>query len=413
MRYEGSGNRPPRAMGSATTWFWVLGVLALGTRTVSADVTPYVGAKATRESNLFRLSDQSDATSVLGRPERSDTYTRTEAGIKARAQVSRQIFDLDANVYHADFQRFDFLDHDGGGAGGMWNWVVGNDWEGNLGYRYDRTLSNLEIQNAAGQGRNLRRQQTGVGSAQYRITPRWRARIGAEDARVRYDLESQRALDYDGRTGELGLQYVTPAETAVGVRVRRLNGDYLRTQTVDSTAVNNDFRETEGGLTLDWRAGGRTRLHGNVGHTRRTHDQLTTRDYSGTTARAAVDWTYSEKTRLNAAVWRELTTADDLSAGYVVSKGASLTPVWAATAKLRFDATASYAERSYRGDPNLALGLASERNDTVRALRVGLNYLPWQKVNLGLGVGTEERTSSQALSDYDNRIVDASVRVEF
>lgn len=412
MRHDRGNDRRLRPTGRGWTW-WMLGGLALGTHTALADITPYVTAKTTRESNLFRLSDQADATSVIGRPERSDTVTRAEAGIKARAQVSRQIFDLDANMYRADFQRFDFLDHDGGGAGGMWNWVVGNDWEGNLGYRYDRTLSSLEIQNATQAGQNLRRQTTGVGSARYRITPRWRAHVGAEDARVRHSLESQRYLDYQGKAGELGLQYVTPAETAVGVRVRRLNGDYLRTQTVSGTDVNNDFRETEGGMTLDWRAGGRTRLHGNVGQTRRTHDQLTGRDFTGTTARAAVDWTYSEKTLLNAALWRELTAADDLSAGYVVSKGVSLTPVWAATAKLRLDATASYVERDYRGDPNLALGLASQRNDVARGLRVGLNYLPWQKVSLGLGVGTEERTSSQALADYDNRVVDASLRVEF
>lgn len=412
MRHDRGNHRRPWPAGNS--WAWgMLGGLALGVPTAWADITPYVTAKTTRESNLFRLSDRADAASLIGRSERSDIYTRAEAGIKARAQVSRQIFDLDANAYRTDFQRFDFLDHDGGGAGGMWNWVVGNDWEGNLGYRYDRTLSSFEIQNAAQAGRNVRRQTTGVGSARYRITPRWRAHVGAEDARVRHDLESQRYLDFQGRAGELGLQYVTPAETAVGVRVRRLNGDYVRPQTVGGTPVNNDFRETEGGLTLDWRAGGRTRLHGNVGRTRRTHEQLAARDFTGTTARAAVDWTYSEKTLLNAALWRELTAADDLSAGYVVSNGVSVTPSWAATAKLRLDATASYVERDYRGDPNVALGLSGQRNDTVRGLRVALNYLPWQKVSLGLGVGTEDRTSTQALADYDNRIVDASVRVEF
>jgi len=412
MRHKRSNNRRPRPAGSGWAW-WMLGGLALGTHAALADVTPYVSAKTVRESNLFRLSDSADTQSTLGRNERSDSYTRAEAGIKARAQASRQIIDLDANVYHADYRNFDFLDHDGGGAGGMWNWVVGNDWEGNLGYRYDRTLSNIEIQNAAGDGRNLRRQTTGVGSARYRLTPRWRVGVGAEDARVRYSLDSQRALDYDGKTGELNLQYVTPAETAVGARARRLDGDYLRTQTVNGTAVDNDFRETEGGLTLDWRAGGRTRLHGNLGHTRREHNQLAGRDFTGTTARAAVDWRYSEKTQLNAALWRELTTADDLSAGYVVSKGVSLTPGWAATAKLRFDATAAYVERDYRGDPNSALGLASERSDKVRVWRLGAGYQPWRKASLGLGVTTEKRTSSRALADYDNNIVDASLRVEF
>jgi len=412
MQHDRGNHRRLRPATRGGAW-GLLGGLVLGAPAAWADVTPYVTAKTTRESNLFRLSDRANAASLIGRSERSDSYTRTEAGIRGRAQVSRQIFDVDANAYRADFQRFDFLDHNGGAAGGMWNWVVGNDWEGNLGYRYDRTLSSFEIQNAPQAGRNVRRQKTGVGSARYRITPRWRTHVGVEDARVRHDLESQRYLDYQGKAGEVGLQYVTPAETAIGVRARQLNGDYLRTQTVGGTPVNNDFRETEGGLTLDWRAGGRTRLHGNLGRTRRTHEQLAARDFTGTTARAAVDWTYSEKTRLNAAVWRELTAADDLSAGYVVSNGLSVTPSWAATAKLRLDATASYVERDYRGDPNVALGTTGQRSDTVRGLRVALNYLPWQKVSLGLGVGAEDRTSTQALADYDNRIIDASLRVEF
>lgn len=371
----------------------------------------YASYDVTRDDNLFRLSEGAVAPVVNGTSSRSDTYTRAEAGLRAGADVGRQHFSLNANANRTTFRKYGFLDYTGGAANTAWDWRVGNQWNGNVGYSYARTLASFELQ---GTGQDLRTQTRGFANANYRFHPSWRTHLGIDNNRARYSRAASREVDFEGRSGEVGLQYVAPSESALGVRHRQTDGDYPNRQLVNGTAIDNSYDQTDTGLTLDWRLSGQSRLTGGLDYTQRNQAQLSQRDYSGGTGRVAFDWNEGEKLTWRVGAWHELSEADDLAASYVVADGVSLTPGWAISSKLKLEATASRVEREYRGDPRVVLLVLTERReDVVKGARLALQYLPTSKIGVSLSYLDERRTSNVALADYRDRIVNAGLRVEF
>src|SRR5688572_20452201 len=51
---------------------------------------PFVSHTVTRDDNVFRLSEQSDAAAVLGSPSKSDTYRSTAVGLNFDVPAGRQ-----------------------------------------------------------------------------------------------------------------------------------------------------------------------------------------------------------------------------------------------------------------------------------------------------------------------------------
>jgi hypothetical protein len=92
-----------------------------------------VSGGITYDSNLFRLSDEVDAQSVIGTSDKSDIIYRLGAGGKYELRQSRQKFIAEANVTEYRFRNFDDLDNTSSDLRGEWQWQVGNDWSGQLG----------------------------------------------------------------------------------------------------------------------------------------------------------------------------------------------------------------------------------------------------------------------------------------
>jgi len=392
----------------------VLGAAALwqtGVTTTFADSAVYALADVTRDSNLFRLSDSANTVALLGTDQREDTYTRGELGFRTDANAGRQHFNVNGNVNHSRFDRFSYLDNTGGTANAVWNWAVGNQWQGELGYGYNRMLAAFELQST---GQNIRTQKHGFANANYQFHPSWRTRVALDDLKTDYSAATSQDRISDGRSGEVGLEYVAASQSTVGVRVRRTQGDFPNHQLVGTTMIDNSFEQTDTGVTLDWRASGHTRVVGGVDYTRRTHSQFSSRDYDGPTARLNVDWNQSDKLLWRAAAWRELTESDDLTPSYVVSDGVSLIPSWSISSKVNLAATASRVKRDYRGDPRIVLlVLTQRREDVVNTATLTLRYLPTPHIGVNMSYTDERRTSNTPLDDYRDRIVNAGLRVEF
>lgn len=392
---------------------WVLGagMFLGGYMTLArAEVKPYVAASYTHTDNLFRLSDQADPNAAIGTGDKSDNYRRLEAGVDMNAQVSRQKFNLQAGVNQTRFERFDFLDNNGGAGRAVWDGEIGSVWRGRAGYEYARSLSAFEVLSA---GKNIRTDRRGFGEVDFRIFPSWRIRAGAD----KYDVENSQATrqTLDNRTASraIGLHYVSATEDYLGVQSKSTDGDYLNSENINGTLVDNSYDETENGLVMDWRPAGHSRLQARASYTERHYDQLPARDYQGPTARLIYDWSLTEKTLVNAVVWRELTVADDLSASYVLSKGINLGPKWSATSKVTLRAGLAHETRDYRGDPRLILTALNERSDRLNMATFSASYLPSPRIQMGLGYETGRRTSTRALSDYRYQNVSGNLRVEF
>lgn len=369
-----------------------------------AEVKPYVLASFTHDDNLFRRSDQADP--------RADNYQRLEAGIDLTAQKARQRLNLRAAANRTEFERFSFLDNQGGAGHVGWDGEMGRAWQGRAGYDYTRSLASFALL-AETEGRNIRTDRRAYAEIDYRVFPSLRLRLGVDNADVKNSLENQRALDFESAAAAVGVHYVSAAENFIGVQSKLTNGDYPNPENINGTPVDNSFDEAENGFVLDWRPAGHSRLQTRLSYTDRRYDQLPARDFKGATGRLIYDWNLTGRTVFNAAAWRELTVSDDLSASYVVSRGVTLGPRWSVTPKTTVQAAVTQERRDYQGDPRSVLIGLQERADKLNSLAAAVAYLPFRKVQVALGYEAGKRTSTRAFSDYRFRSINGSLRVEF
>jgi exopolysaccharide biosynthesis operon protein EpsL len=362
------------------------------------------------DNNLFRLSDSADPVTAIGSSERSDTIFRVGAGIDANLPISRQNILLNARFELREFDRFDLLDHTAYRFGGAWNWRVGNDWEGLLGYQRDHYLSGLaDIQRAV---KDMITTDHAYGSAAYRIDARWRVRGGLDFWRYEHGDASQ--LTLDNRTGSLviGGDYVTPANNSIGAQFRYTEGKYPN----QILTINNDYKEYETSAVARWVVTGKSTFTGRVGYTKREHEQFAQRDFDGLTGRLEYDWFVANKTLLNFALYREIGSYIDTNASYVVNQGGSFGPAWAPTDKVILQARLVHEKRDYQGEPVVAVVGVPQREDTFRGIRVSAGWAPRRSVEVVLSAEHGDRNSNVSFPidrSYDYTSYLANVRLRF
>ncbi|MFZ5593394.1 MAG: XrtB/PEP-CTERM-associated polysaccharide biosynthesis outer membrane protein EpsL [Pseudomonadota bacterium] len=377
-------------------------LLAVGQTRASQEDTfrPYVSAAIVHDSNLFRFSRD------FRQDNTSDTIKRLEAGVNVDYTLGRQQVLVDASVNRHLFQRFDFLDFDGNDGRAVWNWQLGNRWQGDLGYTRNQRLATFtEVQSPV---RDVRTQQSAFINAIYKFDPDWRLRAGGNW----YDLESgaaaRRFLNRKEISGVLGAEYVNEAGNFVGGQVRVIGANFPDRVV---GVLDNSYVQTEIQGVADWRYTNLSYFKGRLGYTQRKHDQISSRDFNGLTGRLTYEWSVTAKTLARAEIGREIGSIDNLINTYVVTRAVSTGATWLPTAKTFVKADLAYKQRDYRGDPGL--GFTGVREDDIRTLSVSVGYTPMRNVQLALDAVMERRGSTRIFADYSYNMVSASVRVEF
>ena len=363
---------------------------------------PYAYARVLYDSNLFRVSgDFSD--------EEDETITHLGGGVETDLKLSRQHLLLDLEVDRALYRDFDDLDHTRVEGVGTWAWRVGNLWNGNLGYKYDRRMSSFEEQFV--REKDMRTTNTGFFDAGYQIHPDWRLKAGLEYSDVSY--QDRKRLERDATAGLFEVQYRNTRNTRVGVRAKYTDND-LREQDVLGVSVNNDYTEREISGVFYWEGTGKSALEANLGYTDQSFDELDERDFQGTTGRLIYHWKISGKTKLDFSVWRETSTKSDEISSYVLEKGVEIRPVWQATPKISIFGDVSYVDADFKGQNEVVTALGGQRrNDDTWKYRIGTRWRPRQYMQFSLSYRREERDSSIDTRDFDDDQVDVRVRFDF
>jgi hypothetical protein len=276
---------------------------------------------------------------------------------------------------------------------------------------HQRRLSGFADLSAA--VKNLVDSDTALLSGGYRLDPRWRVwgtLIGFE---TENGAPTQRSNDTTVTTALAGAEYRSRAGNTVGLQVRRAAGRFPNREAVAARLVNNEYTETNPALTWAWAITGQTRFDGRLGYTVRRHEQFSQRDFSGPTFQLHYTGSSTGKLRIDAAAWRELWTAESQTSSYVVASGVRVSPLWAVTSKLSLRGSAIYETRSYEGDPGVALGIASLREDTLRTLQLEAIYAPVRSVDVQLLLSKGTRDSSQPANQYEYESALLNLRLRF
>ncbi|HEV8644634.1 MAG TPA: XrtB/PEP-CTERM-associated polysaccharide biosynthesis outer membrane protein EpsL [Burkholderiales bacterium] len=373
----------------------------------------FVSEAVTHDDNVFRISSQSDPAAVLGSP--GDTYRTTSFGFNLDVPVSRQRFTGGLTLNNTNYDRFTVLNFDGHDGRAIWQWQIGNQLSGELGYTETLALSSLaniqgDVQSST--PNPLKTQRTFFNAA-YTLTPRWR--LQGEVSRLEQSNEvfefQVNDIGIDGT--DLTASYFTPANNQVGLNMRVEEARFPNSQTVGTIVIDNAYRQYRVAAITDLTLTGRSHVSARAGWISRSHDQLPERDFTGSIFHAAYDWMATGKLTLSAIAQRDVSATEQVNTSFVLVKGAALRPSLRPTEKVRLSGAYEYSEREYRGDPGQVVSTVPPRTDQVRSAGLAVSYRPVRSVTLEMAVRRETRSSTFVSGDYKAEIFSVSARLGF
>ncbi len=354
----------------------------------------YVFTDATYDDNVFRVANSAEALAQSGTTTRSDIETTFGVGANVKIPVSRQQFNVDAELRRTLFNRFDQLDNNNGELKGEWQWAYASRASGTLGYEYERGLTDFfEFQSAS---RDTIVDQNFYGSAKIPVHPRWTVVLGSNARDVDYDERPE--LDRDTTAIYAEALFQTRARTFVGVRLQE-----SETEFDNNGLVNNDFDESNYSVVVRWNVTGKSRFAGSLGRTERDPSNAASGDFSGGTGQVEYRRIISGKTHVDFKLFRQTSLVDEI-ASLVVAEGAAVEPQWKISPKLTFRGELRYEERDFRGLTN------SGRSDDLLSLRARLAYKLSRALTLNLGLGYQTRDSNVDDSEFDQTELSAGIR---
>ena len=358
-------------------------------------VRPYASYSLARDSNYFRVANEAQAQALLGSSDTAVTTRNIAVGVDADFRFGRQTVLLRTNVNQSNFDRPQLQSQNGRLLNADWQWVIGNQWSGNLGYLQAREL---QSQNDAVSSQASVRDRNDLNiSVNYLLHPSISVQAGGRRSRSEFSPGSRAILDLEENTRNLGFRFISRAGNQIGLQWRQVDGNYL-----NRPAPNDQFQQSEISLQGDWRLGGHTLIHAQVGNTRRNENQNT---QQSPTWRLAVDWTPTGKSSLSAFLQRQINSSDSIAtATSNVNRMQGLSANWQLSAKTILNAALTTETLDFT---NLA------RRDKTQTANVGMSYQPTRNITLGLNYQVGRRDSNLDSVDYRYRQVTTNIRGSF
>lgn len=372
-------------------------------------VSPYIAESITYDDNLLRLSKEADPLLVSGQTSTAETIKQTIVGIKLDWKQDRQNVIVDASINESQFARFSLLDYSGKNLQARWNWQLGNDLSGALGYTTNTVLGSFaELQRLVG---NLSTQQHTFFDGAWQARPS--LRLNGAVSRDTNSLTSSPANGNELMNYEVGAYFTPPSGNELGIRAMRQIGIYPVKQLIFGIPVDNGYTQDQFLATVKWQYSGHILANGQAGIVSRTQNQLSSRDFSGRTMHGTLTWLASGKSQIAMSAWDEIDPYDDLTTSYTLSQGLSLSTNWNPTAKLGMAAQLQHLKRDFLGDPGLLLFPQPTRHDILNSASLSVNYQPVRAASISASIQTEHRGSNRALMDYADNSANLSVSLKF
>ena len=375
-------------------------------------VQGYVSSSITHDDNLLRLSGDVNPMTVSGQPSAADTIKQGTAGVKVDWKQSRQEVLLDASVIDARFTRFTILNYRATNIQSRWNWQLGNELSGDIGYNRNTSLSSFDqVQSLT---KNLSTQQNEFFDTAWQVIPSFR--LNGSVTHSNYNVPSNSTYGNNYMAYTAGAYFTPRSGNEIGIKGSRQVQSYPVLQSYSGVLVDNGFTQNQLLATINWLYSGHIRINGQAGVVNRNQNQFAERNFNGKTMRGTLTWIASGKTRIDLTAWNEIDPYDDLTTSYTQSKGVSLGPTWNPTGKLGVSVLMQHLKRDFLGDPLLVLYPSLQipvRQDIVNTASLSVNYQPVLAVNISGSIQTERRASNYLHDDYADRTVNLNLSFQF
>lgn len=345
-----------------------------------------LGAGVAYDDNVFRLPStitpaQEAGLRTTGSTARGDTIFTLSAGAAVNKDISRQNIQLGANINQLLYTEHTAFDTTLVNLGATWNWRVGNQVGGRIGYKQNQYPS--QFLNTTTFTPNKRTVAIPFASIGYQFHPSWELRAGYQYVDISNSAATFKLADLQQSEYEGAVRYRTQFGNLVDLFYRFTDG---KRPNVEQVAVVVDpvlqrpgqFEQNDFGLRVErWELTGRSRFEGFLAYTNRSYQQFANRDYSGPTFNLNYIYLPTGNTSISLAVYRLIGAFTDVTANYIVTTGVTLAPTWQATSKLAFGMTAFYQDRDYQGRPAIETALLAQeeqRNDDLYSVGVNATY---------------------------------------
>jgi exopolysaccharide biosynthesis operon protein EpsL len=375
----------------------------------------FVSEAVTHEDNVFRLAGARDPTPILGSSSKGDTYRVTSFGFNLDVPVSRQRLLASLTWNDTRYHRFTVLNLNGHEGRAAWQWQVGDDLGGQLGYTESLTLASLaNIQSGVQSSTpNTLKITNAYVNAAYKLTPRWQLRGELGRLQQSNSVPERKVNDISVESSDLTFSYVTPADNQIGLNMRVADASFPNPLFIAGIPLDNAYRQKNVAVVADWTLTGRSHVSARAGRVSRSYAQLPQRDFDGETYHAAYDWKPTGKLTLTAMAQKDISATEQVNVGFVLVKRVGLYPALRLTEKTSLSGFLENSDREYAGDPGLVLGTVPPRSERVRSAGMTVSYRPTASVTLFVALRRETRTATVDFGDYVVNALSVSGRLAF
>jgi len=374
-------------------------------------IKPYVAATLLYDSNFLRLSDSADPVALTGQSDKSEFVKQVTAGFDLDWTVSRQHFIVKANVNQNWFQNFTTLDYTGWDTLAQWNWQLGNNLDGEIGY------SNAEALGSFGQLNgvldNLINSQRYFANGGYLFHPNGKIKLGVFRTERDFDGTSRQFSNNAENNAQADLQYLSPTGSTLGLQVIATDGEYPERDILPGSTQDNAYTRMHYALTWDWHSNSKTRIDGLVGYVQQDYENFGFRNFDDIIAQLTLNWQASEKTVLDLSARRLVSQADNLFSSFVLTQGIWFNFSWQATPKIALKLPISYQEQDYLGGGGTSAAGIGQQKDKVTNVGLNVMYHPVDSISIGPVLNFENRDSNNPIASYESKSAGVNLQADF
>jgi exopolysaccharide biosynthesis operon protein EpsL len=413
FQYGGKNNATKNRYLLSFIWLISVGMPIKSYAAASADDTikPYVASNLLYDSNFLRLSDNVDPALVTGRGDKSEFIKQVAAGFDMDWTISRQHIIIRANANQNWFQNFSNFNYTGWKTLAQWNWQMGNNLDGEIGYSNNQTLGSFVQLNSLVD--NQQNNQHSFVNAGYLFHPNGKIKFGLFRDERQYDVEGRQVSNNIEDNAELNLQYLSPTGSILGARILATDGQYPQREFAVGNTLDNAYTRMNYAATWDWHASSKTRIDGLIGYVQQFHEHLSARDFADIIAELNLNWQASDKALLELSAKREIAQANNLFASFVLTQGVWFNLKWQSTPKIALILPMSYQQQDYLGSTGINTVGLGQQKDNVGNVGFNVMYHPLDSISIGPVLNYEKRDSNVPLRSYETKSAGVNLQAVF
>ena len=341
-----------------------------------------------------------DAQALLGTNNLFDFAQRFTGGAIFDKKISRQQLSANGNWSYNRYEKFSQINNKALDVSGNWNWLLGNQLEGNMGASFVRGQAPFLFQPGI---KNIRSEQKEYFDFAWRFHSNWR--LHGDYTHFKFKSNNPR-LRFQNRQEDIfgtGFDYLAKSGSSVGIHYRNIQGKFTTPiQTTEGFFSESNYDQNEVKGKINWILSGKSRVEFLGGWVERNNPSFTSSGFNGFNARLKYSWKPTSKTEITLAGWRETVAIQSLNANFSLNTGTSISPIWNLTEKIKLSGYFSYLSQKTDRFLRFAANQTSiGNNNKIITASMELSYTPYYGVEISASAYHNSLSTNALLGGFN------------